>query len=213
MERRCFKAGTLIDRRESTCRRALDQRARPRARRLALTHDVAARNSALMAAMDPIRKLRSELERDISRAWEGLTEGWRELLSRGSDALTRFVRVRKSTSGEESHGFPQWALLAAECWETAQSVIVRVELPGMRKEDIDVSIYHGRLQIRGERSSGAEEARQYHLMERAFGRFERSLSLPSNVDAARAEVSYQGGVITVILPKTEAVPPTQLSIK
>ena len=179
---------------------------------MVLTDDVATRNSgSLMAAMDPIRKLRSELERDISRAWEGLTEGWREVLSRGSDALTRFVRVRKNTN--DPHGFPQWALLAAECWETAQSVIVRVELPGMRKEDIDVSIYHGRLQIRGERSSGAKEARQYHLMERAFGRFERSLSLPSNVDAACAEVSYQGGVITVILPKTEAVPPTQLSIK
>jgi HSP20 family protein len=163
--------------------------------------------------MDPIKKLRSELERDISRAWEGLTEGWREVLSRGSDALTRFVRVRKSTSESERQGFPQWALLAGECWETAQSVIVRVELPGMLKEDIDVSIYHGRLQIRGERSSGEEEARHYHLMERAFGRFERSVPLPSNVDTARAEVSYQSGVITVILPKTEAVPPTQLYIK
>lgn len=166
--------------------------------------------------MDPIKKLRSELERDISRAWEGLTEGWREMLTRGSAALTRYVRARMSPSGRESQDFLQWALLAGECWETAQSVIVRIELPGMRKEDIDISIHAGQLQIRGEkRSSGEEEeeARHYHFMERAFGRFERSVPLPRNIDADRAEVSYHGGVITVILPKTEPMPPTQLSIK
>lgn len=162
---------------------------------------------------DPARKLRSELGRDISRAWEGLTEGWQEVLTRGVDALTRFVHVTKDMSAWENRDFPQWALLAAECWETAKSVIVRIELPGMRKEDIDITIHAGRLQIRGEkRSSGDEETRHYYFMERAFGRFERSIPLPTNIDAAHAEVSYQGGVITVILPKTEAVPPTQLSI-
>jgi len=157
-----------------------------------------------------MKKLRSELGRDISRAWESLTEGWRELLTRGTASLTRFIRVKP-----ESPDFPQWALLAGECWETAHSVIVRVELPGMRKEDIDVSIHAGRVRIRGEkRSSGEEEeTRHYFLMERAFGRFERTIPLPANIDAAQAEVSYQDGIITVILPKTEPVPPTQLSIK
>jgi HSP20 family protein len=164
--------------------------------------------------MDPLRKLRSELEREISRAWEGLAEGWREVLSRSGEALTRFVRVKPSATDLERRDFPQWALLPSECWETAQSVIVRVELPGMRKEDIDIAIHRGRLQIRGERrSSDDEEKRHYHFMERAFGRFERSIPLPSNIDAARAEVAYQGGVITVIFPKTEAIPPTQLTIK
>jgi len=50
-------------------------------------------------------------------------------------------------------------------------------------------------------------------MERAFGSFERSVPLPSNIDAGHAEVVYDEGVITVILPKTEATPPTQLSIR
>jgi HSP20 family protein len=164
--------------------------------------------------MDPIRKLRSELERGIARAWEGLTEGWREVLTRSSGALTQFVRPTQHGSDDDSRkNFPTWALLAGECWETAQSVIVHIELPGMRKEDIDISIDRGRLQIRGDkRSAGEEERRSYHLMERAFGRFERSIPLPPNIDAGRAEVSYQDGVITVILPKTEAIPPTQLSI-
>jgi HSP20 family protein len=165
----------------------------------------------------PMRKLRSELERGISRAWEGLTEGWREVLVRSSGALTHFVRAakqKKAGAQESQDGSPQWALLAGESWETAQSVIVQIEMPGMRKEDIDVSIYRGGLRIRGEkRSAGDHQGRLYHLMERAFGRFERTLSLPHNIDVAKAEVSYQDGVITVIVPKTVATPPTHLSVK
>ena len=165
--------------------------------------------------MDPIEKLRMELERGIARARDGLTEGWREILTRSNGALTQFVRARQRRS-EKIEDFPQWTLLAGECWETAQSVIVRVELPGISKEGLDISIHPGRLRIRGEkRSSGKEneQERHYHLMERAFGRFERSIGLPPNVDAQHGEVSYQDGVITVILPKTKATPPTQLSIR
>jgi HSP20 family protein len=165
--------------------------------------------------MDPLKRLRSELERGISRAWEGLTEGWREMLTRSNGALTQYVSSARQRKAEgPNKNFPTWALLAGECWETAQAVIVRIELPGMRKEDIDVSVDHGRLQIRGEKQfAGEDEPRFYHLMERAFGRFERSIPLPSNVDARRAEVSYQEGVLTVILPKSEPAPPTQLSVQ
>ena len=167
------------------------------------------------ATKDPIKNLRSELERSISRAWEGLTEGWREVLSRGSGALTHFVRTAKQKKDAGTHEtFPQWALLAAECWETAQSVIVKIEMPGMSKDDIDVSISRGSLRIHGERhSAGDHQGRLYHLMERAFGRFERTIPLPQNIDAAKAEVSYQDGVITVIAPKTKATPPTHLPVK
>jgi HSP20 family protein len=165
--------------------------------------------------MDPIRKLRSELERSVSRAWEGLTEGWREVLTRGNGALTQFVRAAKQKKGEEvTKDFPRWGFLASECWETAQAIIVRIELPGMRKEDIDVCVSRGRLKVRGEkRYAPGDGPRYYHLMERAFGRFERTIALPPDTDAKRAEVSYQDGIITVILPKIEATPPTQLSIK
>ncbi len=165
--------------------------------------------------MGPIRHLRSELERGISRALEGLAEGWREVLSRSGGALTHFVRAAKQQkSAAAQEDFPHWALMAGELWETAQSVIVRIEMPGMNKEDIDVSIYRGSLRIRGEkRSAGDHQGRLYHLMERAYGRFERTISLPHNIDAAQAEVSYQDGVITVIVPKTEPTPPTQLPLK
>jgi len=165
--------------------------------------------------MDPLRKMRSELERGIFRAWEGLTEGWREMLSRSGGALTHFVRSAKEEQGDAAQeDFPRWGLLATESWETAQSVIVRVEMPGMNKEDIDVSIHRGSLWIRGEKRSGRDrQGRLYRIMERAYGQFERSIPLPGNIDAARAEVSYQNGVVTVIVPKTEECPPTQLQLK
>jgi HSP90 family molecular chaperone len=115
---------------------------------------------------------------------------------------------------EASENLSSWALLAAEVWETAKSVIVRVEIPGMDKEDFDISVQGSVLRIRGEkRSRGEQQGRLYFLLERAYGRFERTIALPHNVDGAQAEVTYQDGVLTVILPKTEVLPPRQLTVQ
>ena len=157
------------------------------------------------------------MERGISRAWEGLTEGWRELLTRSNGALTRFARAetKKPSAGARSElpEFPQWALLASEAWETAHAAIVRIELPGLKRADIQVSIDRGVLRIRGEkRSAGGLRGRTYHLMERAFGRFERTIALPHNIDTKNADVTYEDGVLTVIVPKTEPTPPRHLPI-
>ena len=164
--------------------------------------------------MDPLKELRSQLEQKIGRAWEMLTEGWRELLSRSGGALTRFDTSTKAR--EESpagQDFPRWSLLAAETWETAQSVIIRLEVPGMRKEDLDISIHGNVLVVRGvKHSESGHEGRRYSLMERAYGRFERTIPVPHEIDRERVEVSYKDGVVTVILPKTEPTPPRQLTV-
>lgn len=131
---------------------------------------------------NPPKNLRARLEEKFVQAWESLTEGWRELLSRSSGALTRFDTPTKSRKGPQED-FPRWALLAAETWETAQSVIIRVELPGMKKEDLDISIHGNQLVIRAvKRSGGDHKGRVYHLMERAYGRFERTIHLPQDID-------------------------------
>ena len=81
--------------------------------------------------MDP-KQLRLELECGIARAWEGLTEGCREVLTRSDSALTRFGGGGTKNKGAHAEQeFPSWSVLAGECWETAQSVIVRAEVPGM----------------------------------------------------------------------------------
>ncbi len=165
--------------------------------------------------MDPFKHLRSQLQHGVARAWESLTQGWRELLSRSSGALTHFSATANSKKEEQEsqQDFPHWGLLAGETWETAQSVIIRVEVPGMNKDDLDISVQGNFLHIRGEkRSEGEHRGRLYHLMERAYGRFERTIPLPHDTDRERAEISYQDGVITVILEKTEAIPPRQLTV-
>ena len=155
--------------------------------------------------MEPVKTL-------IERAWEGLTEGWRELLTRGSGALTHF-RTEEPRQIEPPSEFPQWSLLAAETWETALSVVIRVEIPGINVQDFAVDIHENVLRIRGEKRRGAPlEDRRYHLMERAFGHFKRNIPLPHGVDTEHAEISYRDGVLAVILPKTDPVPPRSLTI-
>jgi HSP20 family protein len=155
--------------------------------------------------MEPLTNL-------IERAWEGLIEGWRELLTRGGGALTHFGT--KGTGKDESaERFPHWSLLAAESWETALSVVIRLEIPGMNEDDLAIDIHANVLRIRGEKRSGVvQEGRRYHLIERAYGHFERSIPLPHGVDQHKAEVSYRDGVLTVILPKTDTLPPRRLTI-
>jgi HSP20 family protein len=164
--------------------------------------------------MEPLKDLRSRLEEKIGRAWGLLTEGWRELLSRSGGALTQFDTSSKTTDPPPAReDFPRWSLLAAETWETAQSVIIRIEVPGMRKEDLDISIRANVLVVCGvKRSEGEHEGRRYSLMERAYGTFERTIPVPHEIDRDRAEVTYRDGVLTVILPKTEPTPPRQLSV-
>lgn len=158
--------------------------------------------------MDTIKYLRSKLERRVARAREVLAEGWRELLNRSNTALTHFAATAKH---EQAHGpqeFPRWSLLAAETWETALAVIIRVEIPGIKKDDVQVEVVGSFLRIRGDkRSGGDQQGRLYHLTERAYGLFERSVPLPDGIDPKQVEVSYQDGVITVILQKTRPVPP------
>src|SRR4030095_6568078 len=164
--------------------------------------------------MERLKDLRSRLEEGIGRAWELLTEGWRELLSRSGGALTHFDSSSKTTGRPPAReDFPHWSLLAGETWETAQSVIIRIEVAGMQKEDLDIAIRGNVLVVRGvKRSEGEHEGRRYSLMERAYGSFERTIQVPHEIDRDRAEVTYRDGVLTVILPKTEPTPPRQLSV-
>jgi len=155
--------------------------------------------------MEPLKDL-------IERAWESLTEGWRELLTRGSGALTHFS-ADGAGKKESPHEFPSWSLLAAETWETAKSVVIRVEIPGMDERDLHIDVDGNVLRIRGEKRSGTtQQHRRYHLMERAYGHFERRIPLTHGVDAEKAEVSYRNGVLTAILPKTDTLPPRRLTI-
>jgi HSP20 family protein len=155
--------------------------------------------------LDSLKQAGRTIGRELNRAWESLAEGWRELLSRSGDALTHFARDKDDDQQTALARFPHWSLLAGEVEETAQDVMVRVEVPGMKKEDCSITIEGTTLKLSGEKHIEREtHDSTYHVMERAYGAFQRSIPLPRNVDIDRAEASYSDGVLTVRLPKTAA---------
>jgi HSP20 family protein len=103
---------------------------------------------------------------------------------------------------------------ALDVYEDKDNVIVKAELPGMKKEDIEVSLHNGALSISGERKSEEkfQEAEAYRS-ERFVGRFHRSVTLPSEVKGNEVKAQYKDGILTVTLPKAEAAKPKQIEVK
>jgi HSP20 family protein len=102
---------------------------------------------------------------------------------------------------------------ALDLYQSNDNVIAVVELPGMRKEDIEISLHDGTLTISGERrrenSSNDEKAER---TERYIGTFRRSIALPTRVDANQVSATYRDGILTVTLPKAEEVKPKQIQV-
>jgi HSP20 family protein len=98
--------------------------------------------------------------------------------------------------------------------EDKDKYYVRAELPGIKAEDLDISVTGDTLSISGERKPDAEnEKAQFHRREREAGRFSRIVSLPAQVDTGKVEAHCTDGVLTVVLPKAEVAKPKQISVK
>lgn len=153
------------------------------------------------------KTLSHDLGHDLSHAWEVISEGWRELSQRSSHALTRFVHakdLKPSPASGQSGTYPSWSLLAGEVEETEREIIVRLEVPGMNKDDCRVRIDGNNLFLSGEKHfESTSDKSSYHIMERAYGSFERVIPLPKSVVEEEAEATYRNGVLTVRLPKHE----------
>ena len=94
---------------------------------------------------------------------------------------------------------------ATDVQETDTDLLVHVELPGLSKKDIKVNMDNGVLTIQGEKQHAAEEKEnRYHVSERTYGRFTRSFTLPSEVDAEKINAGFENGVLTLTLPKVES---------
>jgi HSP20 family protein len=102
---------------------------------------------------------------------------------------------------------------AVDVYETADDIRVKAELPGLKKEDIDLTVQGETLILRGERKQEhTEEKDNYHRIERSYGQFHRTVSLPSPVNAAAVNASYTNGILEVVLPKREEAKPRQIQV-
>jgi HSP20 family protein len=97
--------------------------------------------------------------------------------------------------------------------ETPDAIVLRADLPGLSKKDIQISVEDRRLTIRGERRTTQDDDKKFYHVERAYGAFSRSFQLPATVLADKVEASYNAGVLEVTVPKAEAVKPRQIEIK
>ncbi|BAZ95320.1 hypothetical protein TspCOW1_28310 [Thiohalobacter sp. COW1] len=149
-----------------------------------------------------------QLKQGLGRFWDSLSEGWQQLQQRAGHALTRFqpgarrgeLQTREDQIEQQAS---RWGLLAAELQEDDDNISVRLEVPGLDKEHLDISVIDNHLVVRGEKRVQREQTQgRYHIMECAYGRFERALPLPAEVDDSGARARYRDGILTVTLPKS-----------
>ncbi len=102
---------------------------------------------------------------------------------------------------------------SVDIFEKDDKFVVKAELPGMKEEDIDVSVVGDTLTVKGEKKTETEvNEEDYYRCERSYGNFYRSIPLPSTVDANKIEANYQDGVLEVTLPKAAEVKPKKIAV-
>ncbi|MBN1202462.1 MAG: Hsp20/alpha crystallin family protein [Anaerolineae bacterium] len=114
--------------------------------------------------------------------------------------------------GSESRGTGAW-LLPMDAYITDTAIVIRADVPGLSADEIDITLEGDTLAIRGEIKRDEAENRKYVLLERPTGRFERTLNINTPIDHDKVEANFKDGVLTLVLPKAEAVKPRQITVK
>jgi len=137
---------------------------------------------------DPAREL-DTLQSDVNRLFDGF-----------------FGRRESPTAGR------RW-IPAMDLVETDDHLVLRADLPGLDREDIEIEVKDNVLTVAGERKGEHEEKGEgFHRVERSFGRFSRSLDLPQGIDAGEVDAQFDRGVLEVRIPKPEERKPTRIEI-
>src|SRR6266852_6640993 len=140
---------------------------------------------------DPFRDIRT-LQDEVNRLF--------------SSNLTRFLNDEGIARGAWSPN--------VDIFENKDQIVIEAELPGMNREDFDLSVENNVITLRGERRfEKKEDSDNYHRVERAYGSFVRSFTLPNTVTAEGANAEYRNGVLLVTLPKREETKPRPIEIK
>lgn len=103
---------------------------------------------------------------------------------------------------------------ALDLYQTESDVIIHASLPGMKADDMQISVTGELLTLKGEFKEKAEKKEKaYHLREQRFGSFERTVSLPTNVVADKAKAEFEDGILTITIPKAEEAKPRTVTVK
>ena len=103
---------------------------------------------------------------------------------------------------------------AIDMYQTNDEVVVKAALPGLKVDDVQISVTADVLTLRGEfRQENEKKEATWHIREQRYGSFERSVMLPTDVQTEKAKADFENGVLTITLPKAEAVKPKTINIK
>jgi HSP20 family protein len=139
----------------------------------------------------PFREL-ERMRREMDRLWDSFFEG------------------RPSRKAEE---VGEW-LPTLDVSETKNDLVVKAEIPGIDPKDIDISLANEILTIKGEKKQEKEEKEEnYHLTERSYGSFTRTIRLPREIQSDKISASYKNGILKVTLPKSEEAKKKEIKIK
>jgi HSP20 family protein len=139
--------------------------------------------------------------------WEPVREmmSLREAMDRlFDDAFTRPVNLRDGG----------WSAPAIDMYQTDDEVVVKAALPGFQADEVQINVTGDVLTLRGEiKHEEEKKERSWHIREHRWGSFERSISLPTDVVADRANADFTNGILTISLPKAEEVKPKTITVK
>ena len=130
------------------------------------------------------------------------------------DAMDRlfddaFTRPWGLTDSGRGIGMP-----AVDMYQTDNDIVVKTAVPGMNPEDVQISVTGDSLTLKGElKQDNDDRQKAYHIREQRWGSFERTLTLPTEVKADKAQAEFENGVLTITLPKAEEVKPKAITVK
>lgn len=138
---------------------------------------------------------------------------WSPITGLAALEIDRLNRMFESAFTGEPLTTGAW-VPAVDIAETVDTdIVVKAELPDMKREDIKVTFENNTLTLEGERTFTREESgEKYHRVERGHGAFRRSFTMPANVDATRISADYKDGVLTITLPRREESRPRQIQV-
>ena len=127
------------------------------------------------------------------------------------EAMDRLFEDSFTPSRRQSNGNERVYRLPLDAYVTADEIIVLANMPGVKPDEVEITIEGDTLTIRGERPRPIENV-DYVMQERPFGRFQRTLNINIPVDANRAEARYDNGLLTLVIPKAEAAKPRVIQV-
>lgn len=159
------------------------------------------------------------LKENLSSIWGSVAEGWQHLAQSANSALTRFkpsAEMPPKDEVDDSWYLPTrgWAMLGGDVFEDDKRLVVRLEVPGMQKQDLNIEVEGNTLVVTGEKHFERENTEgRWRVMQCAYGSFRRVVPLPASVTPEQARASYKDGVLRVEIPKLQQSMPASRTIR